>query len=580
MKAVRNMVRRLIPRMPQRDRGVDQDCTFLVADAHSMEHEDGAEDVSLVILSPRIEIDPEDGKEITLPWYHPRVRHLAFRYTTNDSGEASLRIEIIPLDSAAGTSIGLTDNGGVDTTSRLYRTCVSLLETIFKYGRGKMTGYKKRVIHDTLVPREEYQDLYLIMREKFKSIADTWHEATDASKHVFEDISIATFLMLLWKYTYPASPYTSSTSSNPHEPWYSWGRPPEGFLDLGCGNGLLVHILIECGYEGLGVDLRARKSWPHYPSTTRDRLFVHAFNPTISCLRVPIPPASTDSHHKKDDHTDGPDTIERDMFPKTKSGKGRFIIGNHADELQPWVPLLAALTSAEYLSIPCCTWEFDKRFQLKKRHGGGTKGQKTEANDEGDGADPDALNEGADSSSAVRPPEEVELERKLRFDEKDGKMSLYASYVLWLATLSEECGFVIETEALRIPSTKNRAIIGRKQKANADVGAIKASIKARVEYIRARGLFKIRKPEGDAGLEIEDRNSGQPKKSPDRLHSLKYGELNANAPTIGEFRLGDLAWGPVQSVAPKLGCGPRLPITTKTSKPVRASRLSTSHSVA
>lgn len=26
----------------------------------------------------------------------------------------------------------------------------------------------------------------MIMRGRFKGIADTWHEATDASKHVFE----------------------------------------------------------------------------------------------------------------------------------------------------------------------------------------------------------------------------------------------------------------------------------------------------------------------------------------------------------------------------------------------------------
>lgn len=49
-----------------------------------------------------------------------------------------------------------------------------------------MTNYRKRVIHDVLIPREHYQDLYLIMRERHKSLVDTWQEVTDPLKHVFE----------------------------------------------------------------------------------------------------------------------------------------------------------------------------------------------------------------------------------------------------------------------------------------------------------------------------------------------------------------------------------------------------------
>ena len=90
------------------------------------------------------------------------------------------------------------------------------------------------------------------MREQFKDIADVWHEATDASKHVFEvlfytlrccrngvskvldemqDISIATFLILLWKDMYPAP---TLIDPDPKQPWRAWGHPPNGFLDLGC----------------------------------------------------------------------------------------------------------------------------------------------------------------------------------------------------------------------------------------------------------------------------------------------------------------------------------------------------------
>ena len=61
-----------------------------------------------------------------------------------------------------------------------------------------MTNYKKRVIHDCLVPRETYQDLYLIMRERHKYLVDTWKEVTDPLKHVFEvKTSVIIHLMII-----------------------------------------------------------------------------------------------------------------------------------------------------------------------------------------------------------------------------------------------------------------------------------------------------------------------------------------------------------------------------------------------
>jgi hypothetical protein len=41
-----------------------------------------------------------------------------------------------------------------------------------------------------------------------------------------------------------------------------------------CGSGLLTHILTAEGYEGYGIDLRARISWSHYPESTQERLRV------------------------------------------------------------------------------------------------------------------------------------------------------------------------------------------------------------------------------------------------------------------------------------------------------------------
>lgn len=35
--------------------------------------------------------------------------------------------------------------------------------------------------------------------------------------------------------------------------------------------------------------------------------------------------------------------------------EGMFLIGNHSDELTPWIPILASLTrDGRFLNIPCC----------------------------------------------------------------------------------------------------------------------------------------------------------------------------------------------------------------------------------
>lgn len=54
-----------------------------------------------------------------------------------------------------------------------------------------------------------------------------------------QDIAIAAFLMLLWRDMYPAREGTETGME-----WDKWGRPPGGLVDLGCGNGLVVHILV------------------------------------------------------------------------------------------------------------------------------------------------------------------------------------------------------------------------------------------------------------------------------------------------------------------------------------------------
>jgi tRNASer (uridine44-2'-O)-methyltransferase len=54
-----------------------------------------------------------------------------------------------------------------------------------------------------------------------------------------QDIAIAAFLMLLWKDMYPPQACSGKSETEVHEAdgereWDTWGRPRNGFLDLGC----------------------------------------------------------------------------------------------------------------------------------------------------------------------------------------------------------------------------------------------------------------------------------------------------------------------------------------------------------
>ncbi|CAL1695409.1 unnamed protein product [Somion occarium] len=457
LRSTRTIHRKLLPRRPGRDSGLEQHCTLYAA----LKRRGKPEPVpSVLVLTPIVETGSE------LPYYHPKVSHLAFRYIPTDveASNGILQVEVVPL----------TDTP-TDVNSRLYRTCLALLETLHRYGWGAMTNYKKRVIHDCIVPREPYQDLYLVMRERHKHLVDTWQESTDPLKHVFEDIGIATYLMLLWKDMYAPQtswrriwtnpletaiwflrdlwgPWTSvifrrfpshMTEGLQNEPWKRWPRPPTGFLDLGCGNGLLTHILTAEGYDGHGIDLRARMSWSHYPESTQAKLHVEALDPTTLSSNDP---SSNGSYLKP----------------------GVFIIGNHADELTPWVPVLSTLCNASgFLNIPCCPWTFDAKYERSST---------------------------PNFSTDLSPTEFAGL---LKLGGDGSNSSAYSMYRIWLGTLTYHCGWKVESETLRIPSTRNWALVGRER--GKDTAAARTHVEEIIEGVQERGIFKTRRPEGKAG---------------------------------------------------------------------------------
>jgi tRNASer (uridine44-2'-O)-methyltransferase len=239
---------------------------------------------------------------------------------------------------------------------------------------GAQEGYKKRVHHDVLVDKSTFQDLYISLRNKYaKWLIQEWVEVTDPLKHVFEDISLATFLILLWRQD----------------------RDKETrFVDIGCGNGILVYLLSMEGYQGHGFDARRRKSWTIFPRHIQD------------CLeeKILIPQLLGDV---------AGDGIHDGVF-----NDGTFLISNHADELTPYTPLVAAMTRGSgFLVIPCCEHDFSGTMV----GGGFFKGLKQDG-------------------------------------ENGGR---YGMYCEWVCEIAREIGWTVEREMLRIPSTRNVGIVGR-----------------------------------------------------------------------------------------------------------------------
>ncbi|ORX44298.1 DUF1613-domain-containing protein [Piromyces finnis] len=303
----------------------------------------------------------------------------------NDSKDlAYIYLEIIPIE----------DNEEI--SERMKKIYTRLLKMLFKHCRGTMNGYKKRVIHDVLVPKIIYQDTYREMKKKYgKYWVENWPEDTDPQKHVFEDIGIATWLKLLW--------------NNDKE--------KTSFIDIGCGNGLLTNLLTKEGFKGYGIDISKRKVWDLYEKDVK--------------------------------------LEERFISPLTETfDNDTWLIGNHPDEMTLWIPIMAARSGykSKFVIIPCCPFELS-----------GAK----------------FTGEGFNLKNVGR----------------------YRCFLERARQLIRECGYVVEEENLRIPSTKNIALIGRKRSFKEDDEETHTQIKKKIErYIKdveSSGDFKLRIPDDE-----------------------------------------------------------------------------------
>ncbi|GAA6077941.1 probable tRNA (uracil-O(2)-)-methyltransferase [Tachysurus ichikawai] len=116
------------------------------------------------------------------------------------------------------------------------------------------------------------------------------------------------------------------------------------------------------------------------------------------------------------------------LFPETD-----WLIGNHSDELTPWIPVIAARSSyhCRYFVLPCCFFDFCGKYQRRQC-----------------------------------------------------KKSQYREYIDFINEVSTSCGFQTDEDCLRIPSTKRVCLIGKSrsyEQAEEEFADVK-----RTDYIRGR----------------------------------------------------------------------------------------------
>jgi tRNASer (uridine44-2'-O)-methyltransferase len=435
MTLERTLVRRLIPRNERRDKPLDQTCLFYTSSTPSEPAVDSAAAASkgsassAPSLSTLVIYMPHSPSADALPFYHPKVQGIAHLHQWEPSGKGTISVHFLPYPEHPVTD------------AKIQRTAYHLLEIIDKHGHGAAGGYVKRVNHDLVIPQDRFQNRYALLKSKYaRRLVDSWAEKTDPTKHVFEDLGIAAFLIELWSDMYPEG---KGTATFP------------GFVDIGCGNGLLVYLLTQEGYAGWGFDARERKSWAQYRtggqpspsgSSLEERLLLPAMVSREKGGQGQADAKLVDVVDDDDDdeilkHPAGSDAS--DDISRSSSGRGdddgvvhdgafppgTFIVSNHADELTPWTPILAALSRCPFIMIPCCSHSL--------------VGDKFRA----------------------PPPRDKAKAR-----------STYASLVDWVSCIAEDCGWKVETEMLRIPSTRNTCLLGRTRTREVQLADVEALV--------------------------------------------------------------------------------------------------------
>lgn len=424
----RQVLRRLIPRKPQLDPPLDQWCFIY-------QLTDSPQDVGYVVLYV-----PQVEDEAAMPWYHPAIKSLAYVYEDKQN-ESTLSLHFLPW---SGNSSALPP--------RMHRTFISLLQTFLRLAKNPTPTFESTsqdednpspaglslapsALKDTIIPQHIVQNTYTGLKQRYaQDLISRWVEKTEPSKHVFEDLSIAAFLIELWKQMYAPGTFP-------------------GFIDFACGNGVLTYVLINEGYRGRGFDARRRTTWRV--------LEMEDYLDEMVCIPQPFldhAPGELNFDRLQDSGMKVHNGLFNGVFNGLPNGlfkPGTFIVSNHADELTPWTPLLAALAAPDsplpFLAIPCCSHALSGA-----RHRYSPKDVAASSDDTG------SLN-GSEDQAATGDLKALRAAKIKAVHHQDDK-SMYACLTKKVIALAQEIGCETELTLMRIPSTRNIGILGNRRR--------------------------------------------------------------------------------------------------------------------
>lgn len=226
-----------------------------------------------------------------------------------------------------------------------------------------------------------------------------------------------------------------------------------------------------------------------------------------------------------------PDTLNNADPNTPRFDPDCFLIANHADELTPWIPSLAALVpGCSFVNIPCCPWDIDgskfgrTRFRIEDA-------EIRELLGLSDDAFSDTELEKHCSRDRVNRKEALveHTKQSLLLGPSNAGSNVNAStsasrniaYIHYVSYLHLRAGFEVEKEVLRIPSTRNWALLGCRRIWDTQVTAeskekgeesekdkrrrMQEAVRSRIaeDVQRAKDkLWKARIPEGNAGRNV------------------------------------------------------------------------------
>lgn len=187
--------------------------------------------------------------------------------------------------------------------------------------------------------------------------------------------------------------------------------------------GLLVYILTMEGHSGVGYDIRRRNIWSWYPDNVqlKELTIVPSLDMVLPQVRVHENAHGVTSH-------DGP------------TAGCHWLLGNHSDELTPWIPVLATISGPKtcFWVLPCCPFSFNAKYQRRSS----TK-------------------------------------------------SVFRDYLDWVREVCVKTGFEVEEDRMKIPSTKRVCFVG-KRKANVDRSVLEALVFESQKFIPRQKVEKVR----------------------------------------------------------------------------------------